>query len=261
MPRTSESVMRVLPAAVALGFLAACNPLHAQEPPNKAAALRVGFGAVDVTPKVGDRHKPVFLAGFGHNRKATGVHDPLMARAIVFQEADKKIAIVSVDVVGLFHDAVERVRKRLPGFTYVLVSSTHNHEGPDTLGLWGRGAFQSGIDADYMKLVEDKIVEAVESGARAPMPAHARIGTAQAPELLHDGREPYVKHDELVALQFTDPQTKKISGILVQWNCHPETLSSKNTLVSADYVGATVKYLETRHRCPVVYLTGTVGGL
>src|SRR5262245_58477024 len=199
MPRTSESVMRVLPAAVALGFLAACNPLHAQEPPNKAAALRVGFGAADVTPKVGDKHKPVFLAGFGHNRKAIGVHDPLMARAIVFQEGDKKIAIASVDVLGLFHDFVERVSKRLPGFTNVLVSRMPKAVGPDTLGLCGTGAFQSGIDPEYKKLVEDKIVEAVESGARAPMPAHARIGTAQAPELRHDGREPYVKHDELVA--------------------------------------------------------------
>ena len=36
------------------------------------------------------------------------------------------------DVVGLFLPSVERIRKELPGFTYVLVSSTHNHHGPDT---------------------------------------------------------------------------------------------------------------------------------
>src|SRR5262249_13467476 len=50
-------------------------------------------------------------------------------------------------------------------------------------------------------------------------------------------------------------------GIVVQWNCHPETLSSKNTEISADFVGYTVQEVTQRHRCPVVYLTGTVGGL
>jgi hypothetical protein len=69
-----------------------------------------------------------------------------------------------------------------------------------------------------------------------------------------------VKHDELVALRFDEPGGK-CAGLVVQWNCHPETLSSKNTLVSADFVGATVDALAKRHVCPVVYLTGTVGGL
>src|SRR5439155_14342251 len=52
-----------------------------------------------------------------------------------------------------------------------------------------------------------------------------------------------------------------LSGLVGQWNCHPGTLGSKNTEVSADFVGATVKHLRQKHRCPVVYLTGTVGGL
>jgi hypothetical protein len=47
----------------------------------------------------------------------------------------------------------------------------------------------------------------------------------------------------------------------VQWNCHPETLGSKNTEISADFVGFTVKHLQEKHKCPVAYFTGTVGGL
>ena len=39
----------------------------------------------------------------------------------------------------------------------------------------------------------------------------------------------------------------KTTGIVVQWNCHPETLSSKNTEISADYVGYTVNYLKKKH--------------
>src|SRR5262249_52748552 len=36
---------------------------------------------------------------------------------------------------------------------------------------------------------------------------------------------------------------------------------SRNTEVSADFVGYTVRHLRGRHRCPVVYFSGTVGGL
>jgi hypothetical protein len=228
-------------------------------PAAPAPVLEVGFGEADITPKVGD--KPVYLAGFGQNRKATGVNDPLMARVIVLRHGKQKIATVSIDLVGFFYGNVRKVRDKLPGFSYVLVSSTHNHEGPDTLGLWGPRAFVSGVDADYMALVEKQIIKAVQSADAACKPAVARIGTAKAPELLHDGREPIVKHDELVALSFHEPKGDKVVGVVVQWNCHPETLSSKNTKISADYVGYTVKNLHDRYRCPVVYLTGTVGGL
>ena len=222
------------------------------------AALHVGFGEANVTPAI-DK-KPVYLAGFGKNRKATKVHDLLKARAVVLAHNNKKIAIVAVDVVGLFNDVAQNVRKQLPGFTYVLVSSTHNHEGPDTMGLWGPNLFVSGIDSDYLKQLEAGIVAAIKQADKNQQPVRADIGTAKAPELLHDGREPYVKHDELVALRFFDSQSKT-TGIVVQWNCHPETLSSKNTEISADFVGYTVEYLQKKYGCPVVYLTGTVGGL
>ena len=56
-------------------------------------------------------------------------------------------------------------------------------------------------------------------------------------------------------------RASKPAGVVVQWNCHPETLDSKNTHISADFVGYTVQELNERYRCPVVYLTGTVGGL
>lgn len=252
MPRVTPGRILVLLAAI---LLALTGSPRADEAPS----LRAGFAESDITPDL--KAKPVYIAGFGKNRKATGVHDPLKARAIVLAHGKVKIAIVSVDLVGLFHASVERVRKKLPGFNYVLVSSTHNHEGPDTLGLWGPGAFSSGVDPAYLGRVEEQIVAAVRQADKNLAAVTARLGTANAPDLLHDGREPYVKHDELVAIQFHDQATKKCAGIVVQWNCHPETLDGRNTQISADFVWATVQYLQATHRAPAVYLTGTVGGL
>jgi hypothetical protein len=142
-----------------------------------------------------------------------------------------------------------------------MVTSTHNHNGPDTLGLWGPTPFKSGVDADYLKSVESKIVDIVRAAEKSARPVAAKIGTAKAPELLRDSRKPIVLHDELTAVAFDDAGSGKPAGLLVQWNCHPETADSKGTLLTADYVGYLVKDLSARHGCPVVYLTGTVGGL
>ncbi len=223
--------------------------------------LEVGFGERNITPKVDPKGKPVYLAGFGNNRKATGILDPLFVRAFVVRDGKSKVAIVSADLVGLFLDTVERVREKLPGFTYVVVSSTHSHDGPDTMGIWGPSPLVNGIDKEYLASVEQKIVEAVKEADAGKQPVKATIGSVKAPELLHDSRLPIVLHDDLVVLSFKEAKSDKNAGLVVQWNNHPEILGGSNKLISSDYVGYTVQYLKEKYSCPVVYLTGTVGGL
>lgn len=224
-----------------------------------AQPLEVGFGQSDITPD--PAMQTVFLAGFGHNRRATDIHASLKVRAIVLKDGRRKVAIASVDVIGLFLPFVENIRKQLPGYDYILVGATHNHHGPDTLGLWGPSPIRSGVDLEYMKLLEKRIIEAVRAAGASVSPANAVIGQVNAPELLHDSREPIVKHDELVALMFRNPTTDKPVGVVVQWNCHPETIDSKSTKISPDFIASTCTTLEQRYQCPSLYLTGTVGGL
>ncbi len=248
--RYRECPMRFLISLA--GLLVAIVPVAAGE-------FSVGFGETDVTPAL-DK-KPVYMAGFGHGRAAKKVHDPIMVRAVVLADGDTKIAMVAVDVVGLFLQSVERVRENLPGFKYVLVSATHNHEGPDTLGLWGPNPLRTGLDPEYLKRVEAGCVAAVKAADKARKAATAKIGTATDASLIHDNRLPVVKHDELVAIRFEEPRTGKAIGVLVQWNCHPEVLDSKNNEITADFPYYTVKHLRESQGCPVAYFTGTVGGL
>src|SRR6478735_4489606 len=137
------------------------------------ADLSVGFAEADVTPKLVPDH-PVYMAGFRHDRKATKVHDPIVARAVVLSDGKMKIALVSVDVVGLFNAVAESVRKQVYGFAYVCVSSTHNHEGPDTLGLWGKSPFGSGVDKAYLKDLQATIVRIIGEADKARRPATAK---------------------------------------------------------------------------------------
>jgi len=221
--------------------------------------LDVGFAERDITPKLEQR--PVWIAGFGHGRRATSIHDPLKVRAVVLRNGERRVAIASADVIGIFRPAVERIRQRCPGFEFVLVSATHNHHGPDTMGLWGPTPVQSGVDPEYLNRLESEVADAIRAAAENSRPAVAAIGAATAPELLHDSREPQVKHDELLTIRFHHPDTKALIGAVVQWNCHPETVDPQSPRISSDFVGPTCAALQRQWRAPVVYLTGTVGGL
>lgn len=233
--------------------LALALSMHTAPPP-----LSVGFAKVDITPDIAA--KPVYMAGFGHNRVAKTIHDPLYAYAMVLSDGTDRLAFVSVDVVGLFLPTIERARAKLPGYKYVLVSSTHNHEGPDTMGLWGSSPIKTGVDPAYLTKVVDDIAKAVRLAGTKLTPVTARIGNVKGPELLHDGRDPQVKHDDIVAIRF-DSAAGKPAGLWVQWNVHPELMDSKNTAITADHVGYTVDYLEKKYGCPVAYYTGAIGGL
>ncbi len=227
---------------------------------NAEAALEAGFASVDVTPPLKNK-KLGYLAGFGHGRRATDVRDPIMARGLVLKNAQQKIALVCVDVVGLFLPFVDEVRSQLPEFAYIMISATHNHEGPDTLGMWGSTPFTSGQDEAYLKSLQKSLVQVIKDAERHCQQVTAEFGLVHAPELLNDSRLPLVIHDELVAIQFTRVGTRKPHGLLLRWNCHPETLGSKNTSMSSDFVASTVAALSEKYQCPVAYFTGTVGGL
>src|SRR5262245_40937718 len=223
-------------------------------------ALRAGFAAVDITPDLGG-DKPIYMAGYGMGRKAAAVHDPLYARTVVLASGDERIAIACVDLVGLQYPAVKAIRAKLAEFRYVLVASTHNHEGPDVIGIWGRGPLHRGVDDDYLDRIVEKVVAAIYQAADHLAPVSSAYGTAEDESLLRDSRLPDVKDGVLRAIRLNRGGSAALAGLIVQWNCHPESLGSKNKLVTADFPWATVAALERKYKCPVVYLSGAVGGL
>ncbi|MCA9205357.1 MAG: hypothetical protein KDA59_20035, partial [Planctomycetales bacterium] len=239
--------------ACLLTLVALATSLHAQP-------LHVGFAHRDITPELRD-DRPVWVAGYGAGRRATGVHDPLFARCVVLKYEQRKIALVSVDLIGLQLAETRRIRQRLDGFDYVLVASTHNHEGPDVIGLWGPSHFQRGVDDEYLSLVVQRVVQAVREADKAATPVESvRFGTATDESLVNDSRQPIVKDGTLRTLEFHGTDQRRL-GVLVQWNCHPEAMGSRNTLLTADFPAATIEWLQEKSKTPVVYFSGAVGGL
>lgn len=247
---------RLIPSTI--GLLLAC--LFASDSlGTRLIAMETGFGVVDITPDLSSE-QPVWLAGYGQNRRATGVHDPIYARAVVVRDGNQKVAIVVADVVGIFYPTTLEIRKRLPDFDYVMVAATHSHEGPDTMGLWGPSPMKSGVDPAYMELLIQRCVEAVQIADTNARPTKASYGTAEDESLLRDSRQPIVYDGVLRTLRFTGSDGANV-GLIVQWNCHPEAMGPNNKQITADFLYATIAKLEEQYRCPVVAVSGAVGGL
>lgn len=239
--------------------------------------LRVGFGRVDVTPAVGGTHPPVWIAGFSQGRAATGVHDPLEAVAIVWDDGHTRVGVVSVDSIGIFHDDVVRVRERLPAdlkLDYAVVCATHNHSTPDLMGLWGPGLFESGVDPVYRDRVVAASAEALAQAVATLRPATLSLHELKVDPtgLVADTRKPEVYDADLRWMVFRDPQSRAVLGSLVGWGNHPETPWAGNTELTADFCGVIRDSLERgiRYDGAVrqaglggthVFVNGAVGGL
>ncbi len=107
----------------------------------------------------------------------------------------------------------------------------------------------------------EQTVAAIQAAAENPVAVNAAFRTAEDETLLDDRRLPTVKDGVLRVLQFQNIHDQKPAGLIVQWNCHPETLGANNTLITADFPAITIANLRAKYGCPVLYVAGSVGGL
>ncbi|MDY0005082.1 MAG: hypothetical protein RBU30_27535, partial [Polyangia bacterium] len=144
----------------------------------------------------------VWIAGFGSSRPAMGVHDPLEGRVLALRQNETTVVWIAVDLVGFFFDYVEEIRARLaPAVSaevdLLMVSATHTHQGPDTIGIWGKSLTESGLDYDYLDWAFEQlalgVAEAVSSLEEAQVTFGAILvegegGSTDA--YMNDGRDP-----------------------------------------------------------------------
>src|SRR5438046_431847 len=167
------------------------------------------------------------MAGFGNNRVATGVHDDLYGDCRALAAGNDNLVMCASDLIGLFYDDVLKVREKVksaaPGVTAVIVASTHDHEGPDTMGLWGPMPLESGMDENYMNGLDGRIAETAVKAVRAEQPAVLTLGRDDHPLLAllqDDSRPPYVKDPYLFVMKLDSASTDQPISPLVTWSDH-----------------------------------------
>lgn len=269
-----------------------------------ASHLKVGLAKRPITPPVEDtwtdannnaRYEPdkgdsfedkngngkfdaYWLAGFQNNRPATGVHDDLWARTIVFDDGNLKVAFVVLDAIGFFHDHVIAVRKMVKeqniDIDHVMISTTHNHETPDLMGLWGPKFYKSGVNSEYLDFVKAQTVQSIKDALCISRPATIQLSKidSTASDLVRDSRPPKVLDDEIYMMRFVEIETDTTMGILLNWGNHPETLADDNLQITSDFAHYWLKSVESgieydgEIKQPgiggiAVWANGAVGGL
>lgn len=236
----------------------------------------------------------VFIGGFDPLRPANERSEDITARAWVMTDGGAYAAVVVLDLVGLAHPRIEQAANKLlaeDGWAddSLMVMSTHSHQGPDTMGLWGNPeaclAVGSpdcvpGFDPDYQDQVAEAIVAAVRAAASAVEPVDLRIGRVHMRDvspwyngeawggvnpvrkmhgMVNDIRDPVVVSDQLLALQATGEEGVVFTWTI--WSGHPEVGGVTSNTMTTDFVGVHRRRLEQTFGGIAIHSPESLGGM
>jgi hypothetical protein len=278
-------LLTALPAAAKDLNVGVCKRDITPIPPSLAAAYTAAFGV----PAIVNHTDPVFMAGFGNGRDATGYHDRLWARGVVVDGKGGRIAIVTLDLIGYFNNEVETIRAMIApasDIDYAVVTSTHQHEGPDTLGLWGPDQLTTGIDYGYLDFVNAAVADCIDEAAATMRKARVRFATTNSNGLslgtdpeddglgVSDGKvlagdaalapatAGRIVDPTLALMQFTNRKAPHdVFATLANFASHPESLGSTNTLITSDFPHAARERLEAEFGGLAIWVSGDLGVL
>lgn len=243
------------------------------------ADLLVGIAQVDYTPRVG---LPL-MGNFRTDYAARGVHDPLYAKAIVFQDpAGRHIAIVSVDICMLDRGNVAFMRDYIAARSplkpqEILITATHTHSAPAPMVL---GSLPKCEDVDIEAFLS-AASQAVVLACKDLRPAQLAVGQVEERRvsfnrrlLCRDGQthmnwegldpafvvEPRAPIDPRMTTLAVIRDEQPVAA-LVNFGLHPAILAGDNWLYSADFPGYLCEAM-TRLRGPdfvTMFVNGPCG--
>lgn len=170
--------------------------------PAVADSLRVGAAAVDITPPVGMPfqvpQRPPFPVV-----PASGTHDPLHAKAVVFEAGGVRAAIVSCDLTSIPGSIIAAARAEvaktctLPPEN-VMITATHTHTGPNIRPRNFKSASpeQAEIATKYLARLPVLIAESVHAAESKLTDARAQAAIGEVRGLAFNRR--YVMKDGTV---------------------------------------------------------------
>ena len=222
--------------------------------------MKAGYAQEMITPSL---ERPVYLAGFGNNRRAESVHDDLTVRVLSIWTEAACLCLCALDLIGFFRADVQEVIRQIHEVQpdlQVVIASTHTHHGPDTIGLWGPDRKTSGVDAAYMRELKQKTVAAILASLEYLKPAELKAASIHVPGVAKNNRDPEIIDDELTLASFETPDRQALATVAI-FPCHPETLWEMNPQITADYPGYLRDEIERITGAPCIFFSGALGGM
>lgn len=233
---------------------------YANEP-----VFQVGVADGDLTPQA-----PMPMWGYGARKDALsqGIMDPLMAKAIVIQAGNQKLALVGTDLGrGPTIAMMEKIRDDLRsqcGIEHVIISGSHSHHGPviELTDKDGRGVGKFDAAVEYAKALPDRLVSIIKKANESLQPAKMGVATKNIDmnRNRHTKQQPKATEPMLAVMRFDDESGKPIA-ILVNFAAHPVMIDAEILKYSADYPGAMKNKVESQLETKCVFMQGAAGDL
>lgn len=182
---------------------------------------------------------------FGGGRAALAVKTEIEARALAFVQGDTTAVIVYIDSVGLISGDMDAIRQHpsLAGLAidHIIVGTTHAHDTPDTVGLWGPNPTVTGRQPFVLDALKDAAAAAIQEAVETAQPAHLQIATTKLlndpanPASLTDDwnkdiRDPVIFDPTITIARFVRASAPATTiGTLVNWANHPEVSHFSDT--------------------------------
>lgn len=241
----------------------------------------------------GDGHfDAVWIGGFSPKRAAASVHDPLSVRSMVIVHDGEYVIFTGMDVVGVLSYRIDQARAALAGEDGMdpaawLAAASHNHQGPDTFGIWGwvdldAGHFEGGFDVAYQEALVDAMVASVRAAAAGVEPVEVVMGMADVADaspwfsgrhfggdnpsdhvhgLIRDIRDPVVASTRVFVMHARRPEGGGGVATLLNFSGHPETWGGDNQEISADWVGVARDRVDAALGGVTVFMPESLGGM
>jgi len=225
---------------------------------NLYADFRAGIAVRNVTP---EPLLPV-IGGVGSGHPATRKQGDLTVRALVFEDGDTRVAVVSSDFLGFPGVLANQVRaavKAIPKEN-ILIGATHTHSAPDCYGFPdGNGG--RGSDPKYVESVCRKMAEAINEAVHNLKPANLKIATGEA-----NGKIAYNYYAERLydhrchVIQAVDASGRAMAT-LVNYAVHPEVIGADQGICSPDLVGPLYEELSAHGGGIGIFMNSAQGGM
>jgi hypothetical protein len=225
---------------------------------NGRCEFRAGIAVRVVTP---EPLLPV-TGGVGPSHPVSRKQGDLTVRALVLDDGQTRVAIVSTDFLGFPSVLGNKARAKVRGIpaANILIGATHTHSAPDPYGFPdGKGGFA--VDTNYLESVCAKVAEAINEAANSLQTASLKIATGEA-----QGKIAF----NYYADQLYDPRCHVIQAIasdgkplatLVNYAIHPEVLGSKVGILSPDLIGPLYDRIQEKGGGTGIFMNSAQGGM
>ncbi len=241
---------------------------------------RFGIAPGDITPPSGIYCR---MWGAATHDRATGVHRPLRATALVFREMgaaaspEAEQILICLDHCLLWANDMNTLLDRVIETTRVPRESvvfTFSHTHAAGLMDSGRASLPGGdLIPDYLREVAHRVADLVTAARDRMEDTTITYGLGHCDLAAHRdfwdesrrqfvcGYNPSGDADDTVMVARMTAVDGKTIATLVNYACHPTTLAWDNTLISPDYPGAMREVIEEATGAPCVFIQGASGDL